>query len=279
MALDPSIVARANQRLWTKYPDLRRRQLTNHPEDAALRREWFALYAEEQSAANPPPAPAVQPSEPSNLPDAGAELVAECCKECTDQTGRTCLCKEQVTITLYVEKGDSPPEIVADYAWDKLTLKTPQPSTGHAFLGIGGETQAEQKVFGFYPTTSWFGAPGAINTNEGFYRPGQALPDDQVGDPENIHFYSHKQSYKACPQTATMLQASIDADIERIKLNSADAPRYDLHDLQCTTWARRKLREVGFPDLGGHSPYGAAQAIDEANATQEAGPKKGEGLK
>jgi hypothetical protein len=191
----------------------------------------------------------------------GKPLIQECKAECSDDSGRKCPCKELTTITFYVQKGAAPLSIVADYASDKLSKNTPQPNTGHTFIAIGDGSLSQQEAYGFYPVESWFGGKGGINTNKGFYVPGEAEPKTDIYDPENTHANTHKQSFKACPSAVSAMQASIQQDIEAIKKNDANSPVYSLSGLQCTTWARQKLASIGFKDPGGISPHGASGKI------------------
>jgi len=55
-ALSPSATKAANEALWAAHPELRGRQLSSGPEDAALRAEWMRSY---RGAASPAPTKAV----------------------------------------------------------------------------------------------------------------------------------------------------------------------------------------------------------------------------
>jgi len=278
MALDQDAVRRANERLWTAHPTLNRRQLTREPEDVALRREWMAYYREETPAPPDPPEPRVRPAAlPAELAPELPSPVLGCERKCKDESARICPCCQLTTITFYVQKGDSPATIVADSLGDLLKRQDMQPDTGHTFIGIGDGDLSEQQAYGFYPATSWLGETGGINANDGFYFPGQDEPRTDIYDPENVHPYSHKRSYKACPDAVSQLKSLIERDIELIKANDDDAPGYNLTNLQCTTWARRYLDRVGFEDPGGFSPHGAATSLEgaaKAGKEKEAAGKK-----
>lgn len=269
MPLNSNAVQIANEKLWAAHPELNRRQLTSNASDRELRREWMSYY---EDAANvpSPPEPQVTPEDTSkpDLDSSPPSAVIECDKECKDESGRVCPCKELSTVSFYVQKGDSPTVIVGGYAYDKVTGTEPSPNTGHAFLGIGDGELQNQEVFGFYPVTSWLGEKGGINTNDGFIVPGDSTPRTDIYDPENEHIYSHKLDFKACPETIAKLKDLIKKDISLIKSNAPNAPVYNLADLQCTTWARGLLKQVGFNDPGGFSPHGAAENIDDATQKQ-----------
>lgn len=236
-------------------------------------------YYREAASPPPPPPPSSVPVAQSDPPPPPEPPSAEvpCNKKCKDGAGLTCLCKSMSTISIYVQKGDAPTSIVGDYLWETVKGNTPQPDTGHTFIAIGKGDLSEQKAYGFYPATSWLGETGGINTNDGFITPGQSVPNTKIYPPENEHIYSHQKSFDACPEAIQKLEESIQKDIEAIKNNDKDAPKYSLADLQCTTWARQKLSDLGFEDPGGFSPHGAAEALDEASnprSSESKGKKK-----
>lgn len=269
MTSNRTAVQQANERLWTAHPELGGRQLTLEPVDASLRREWMRYYREASALPLPPPPSRAPVAAPEwSFPPEPPSPVASCENQCKDDSGRICPCRVMTTITIYVQKGESPVSIVGSYLWDKITQETPQPDTGHTFIGIGEGSLSDQKAFGFYPVKSWFDETGGINTNEGFFVPGEANPITDVYPPENEHAFTHKKSFKACPDAVAKLEEAIQKDIESIKSHSKDAPKYDLTDLQCTTWARKNLRDLGFEDPGGFSPYGAAEGIDETGKSE-----------
>jgi hypothetical protein len=146
-------------------------------------------------------------------------------------------------------------------------MRAAQPDTGHTFIGIGDGDLASQRAYGFYPVKGWFGDPGGINTNEGFYVPGKTEPLTDLYPPENEHAFSHSRSFTACPDAVDELQRAIEANIEAVRAGGQNAPRYDLTSLQCTTWARQRLSAIGFPDLGGFSPHGAAGSLEAEEET------------
>jgi hypothetical protein len=265
-----SAYAIADQKLWAAHPELKGRSLTLASTDAEYRREWSKYYAQATrdksaplpstnrtpvlGAGGPPPSP--QPISP----------ITKCEKQCKDDSERICNCKELTTITLYVQNGDAPLDIFGGFVYDKILGEEPRPNTGHTFLAIGDGERSKQKAYGFYPYSSWLGETGGINTNDGFIVPGNNTPITDSYPPENTHSYSHSKSYKACPAAVATLEASIQKDIAAIKSNRKDAPSYNLARLQCTTWARGKLAELGFSDPGGHSPHAAAEALDKQEA-------------
>src|SRR5215467_6632085 len=55
MALNPTATAAANAKLWKEHPELRGRQLSRKPEDAALREEWLKNYREAEVGGPLPP--------------------------------------------------------------------------------------------------------------------------------------------------------------------------------------------------------------------------------
>jgi len=263
----PTPTQQANERLWAAHPELSGRALTSTTADAELRREWMRYYHEASEPSSPPDpeyTPAVTPK--SSFPPAPPSSVTPCVSEekCKDESGRICRCCNMSKITLYVQKGDSPSEIIVDSAGDVIKGEDMQPDTGHTFIGIGDGGKEEQEMFGFYPVSSWLGGVGGINTNEGFIIPGNEKPTIGIYDPENEHNSTAELSFKACPEAVENLKKSINEDIEAIKKNTEDAPKYNLAALQCTTWARGKLREIGFEEPGGFSPYDTAEAIDKA---------------
>lgn len=60
MNLDPAAVRTANARLFAEHPELGGRPLTLGPKDAALRRKWRKLYAEEAARRKKPTPPAAK---------------------------------------------------------------------------------------------------------------------------------------------------------------------------------------------------------------------------
>lgn len=272
MPLDPAAVQAADARLHAAHPELAGRALTMSPYDAVLRREWLSYYTA-AAAPPPPPPPAETPqSIPPDLelaPTATAAPVQACEEACTDDAGSTCNCCDLTTVTFYVQIGESPASIVASYAKDKIFGQTPQPNTGHTFLGIGEGALGDQRAYGFYPATSWFGETGGINTNDGFFVPGAEDPNEEIYAPENEHAYTHQTSFKACPAKVEALEKAIKAEMEKIRTNAEDAPKYDLRGLQCTTWAEKHLSTLGFTPPESMSPHGAAGEIDEAEAQSD----------
>lgn len=263
-SLNSVAVRQANQQLWAAHPELAGRALTRDAADAELRREWMRYYREathpQVPAAGAVSAPYVDPLPPAPQP---VSAVQPCASQCRDESGRDCPCAEMMTITLYVQQGDSPASIVGSYLVDKLTKETPQPNTGHAFISVGDGPLSAQRAYGFYPVSSWFGGTGGINTNEGFFVPGRTDPVIDAYDPENQHIYSHSKSFKACPAAVAALEDRIRKEIAAIQADAPGALKYDLTGTQCTTWARGHLRTLGFDDRGGFSPHGAAEAIDK----------------
>jgi len=265
MPLNSNYIRQANERLWSAHPELDRRQLTLDSSDASLRREWMQYY-NEASVETSPPEPSITPypTPDFSFSTQPPSPVQSCEKMCTDDSQKTCPCEQMTTITFYIQKGEPPTQIVGDYVWDELNKNTPQPETGHTFIGIGEGSLSQQKAYGFYPTTSWFGETGGINTNGGFFIPGQEKPVQDAYAPENTHPYTHSKKFKACPNSVISLEKAINEDIEAIKNNDTNAPKYNLTNLQCTTWARKKLSLLGFKDPGGFTPYGSASLIEKS---------------
>lgn len=79
----------ANERLWAAHPELKGRELTLGPEDAALREEWWKYYHEAENAKPPPPAvepePVPPPPEPAppvqTCPPPPTPVITDDCKE------------------------------------------------------------------------------------------------------------------------------------------------------------------------------------------------------
>lgn len=185
-------------------------------------------------------------------------------EKCIDDSGTECDCSDMTTITIYVEGGRAPKQLVEDYVSDRLTGNTtPRMATGHTFIGVGDGPLSEQRAYGFYPATSWFGETGIINTNVGAYYPGETTPLDENSGftPENEHKFTQAKSFKACKSQAAKLEAAIQKDIERIKKNASDAPKYNLMKLQCTTWAAKHLSELKFSPPESFSPHGALEEL------------------
>lgn len=62
MALDPTAVIIANQKLWNAHPELGGRQLTSNAADSSLRSEWMTYYNSAVAAAAGPPAAIPSPA-------------------------------------------------------------------------------------------------------------------------------------------------------------------------------------------------------------------------
>jgi hypothetical protein len=62
--MDTDAVRIANQRLWAAHPELKGRQLSAGPKDAALRAEWMRYYKDASVASAPPPAVTPKPVPP-----------------------------------------------------------------------------------------------------------------------------------------------------------------------------------------------------------------------
>jgi hypothetical protein len=77
--LDHGACLQANEAFWAKHPELKRRQLTNSPADAAYREEWKRLYTNAANVTPTPPPPRVSPVAGVKPPTQDqADLVAPC---------------------------------------------------------------------------------------------------------------------------------------------------------------------------------------------------------
>jgi hypothetical protein len=94
MALDPKAVKTANEALWKAHPELKGRQLTMEPKDAALRKEWMENYRSSVNTSNTPPnsgvATAMQPcplapvNQCTTLRQSPVTQISPQCKELAD---------------------------------------------------------------------------------------------------------------------------------------------------------------------------------------------------
>lgn len=96
--MDSTAVKIANEKLWEKYPELNRRQLTTKPEDEFYAQEWKRLYSEAKN--NKAPEPKVTPN-PVVPPASKSPAVAQCQLE--PSIIETDDCKE---IAKHVQEGD-----------------------------------------------------------------------------------------------------------------------------------------------------------------------------
>jgi RHS repeat-associated protein len=161
-------------------------------------------------------------------PTAGADGKAE------DSAGSKCCPDKMTKVTLYVEDGDSKAKVGSQAAsGDGI-------SSGHTFLGVGNGDQGNQDVTGFYPGGGFWGKPGRY-------------------EDDSDHNYTDKCDYWACPDTLESLEDDIEDDLDDER--AGNCRDYNLLGTQCTTWAKEKLKNAGFPWPGGRTPAQTANQL------------------
>ena len=141
-----------------------------------------------------------------------------------DDAGRSCCPSEITTVTLYVTPGDR-----------SIRILFGSRRTGHTFLGIGGSCHSNQSTYGLVP------GPGGWKRNT----------EGRIGDQSGyIPRVINQQDFRACPETAGILNNNIQDDISSLADDTVTGPTYSLNPFssgeQCTTWSQRHLRDAGF---------------------------------
>ena len=140
--LDSRAVAIANRRLWATYPELRHRQLSGGPGDAAFQRTWMSYYRAAARTAPRPPQPRRTPKPAPPLPSGSVQAV----QACSPVAGMT----HEQKMVLAMEHADLPAALSAQFG-------SPAQMAGELVVGIsalalvagtGIGAAAEVAVFG-----------------------------------------------------------------------------------------------------------------------------------